>query len=97
MIQWFSALNDHLDCSAPSRASQPDLTQPITVGQPMVRDKDRPEEIGFEWVEARTVLAMEGVAQRLGKEVIKESSSLEFLKLLVWDGGRSKKEDRKSI
>ncbi|KAG0145944.1 hypothetical protein CROQUDRAFT_658049 [Cronartium quercuum f. sp. fusiforme G11] len=89
VIEWLNTLNHHLDCSAPPHPSRPTRVDIVTVGGPMVRNSERPDEIGFQLVSQRSVEEMAGVGEQVAKETLKDVQSWEFLKLLVYDGGRA--------
>lgn len=91
VLEWFKTLNDHTDCSPP-RDSLPTEIPEIRIGGPMIRSADRPNEIGCQLIEIKSAKEMEGVGERVARETLKDAQSWEYLKLVLWDGGKAWRE-----
>ncbi|KAH9817908.1 alpha/beta hydrolase [Melampsora americana] len=91
VLEWFKTLNDHTDCSPPP-TSLPSEIPEVKVGGPMIRSTHRPNDIGFQLIEIKSAKEMEGLGRKVARETLKDAQSLEYLKLVLWDGGRAWRE-----
>ncbi|EGG00639.1 alpha/beta hydrolase [Melampsora larici-populina 98AG31] len=91
VLEWFKTLNDHTDCSAPKDSLPQELSK-VSIGGPMIKSITRPNEIGFQLIDIKSANEMECLGERVARETLKDAQSWEYLKLVLWDGGRSWRE-----